>query len=74
MARVKLTAGRVRDFKVREGQQQSFLWDADAPWLAVRATATAKVYVFQSRIEKRTVRTKTTSTGRRRVRSSQTGR
>ncbi|MEA3274462.1 MAG: integrase arm-type DNA-binding domain-containing protein, partial [Pseudomonadota bacterium] len=58
MARVKLTGGRVRDFKVRDGQKQSFLWDTDAPWFAVRATATAKVYIFQSRIEKRTVRVK----------------
>ena len=37
MARVKLTAGRIRDFALRPGQQQSFLWDTDAPWLAIRA-------------------------------------
>lgn len=58
MARIKLTAGRVRDFRLQTGQQQSFLWDADAPWLAVRATANAKVFIFQSRIEGATIRFK----------------
>ncbi len=50
MARVKLTAGRVRDFELGPGQRQSFLWDSLAPGLAVRASAQAKVYVFQSRL------------------------
>jgi integrase len=50
MARVKLTAGRIRDFTKRPDQRQSFLWDADAPWLAVRASAQAKLYIFQSRL------------------------
>jgi integrase len=56
MARVKLTAGRVRDFGLRPGQQQSFLWDSESPWLAVRATASAKVFVFQSRLEGKSLR------------------
>ena len=56
MARVKLTAGRVRDFTVRPDQQQSFLWDTDAPWLAVRATANAKVYIFQSLVDGKSLR------------------
>ena len=58
MARVKLTAGRIRDFALRPGQQQSFLWDTDAPWLAIRATAQAKVFIFQSRIEGASLRAK----------------
>lgn len=52
MARIKLTAGRVRDFATDKGQ--AFLWDADTPGLAVRATAPGKrnpeggkAYVFQ---------------------------
>ncbi len=50
MARVKLTAGRVKDFKVSPEAKQSFLWDSDVPGLGVRATANAKVYVFQGRL------------------------
>lgn len=57
-SRFKLTAGRVREFHVREGQSQSFLWDADIPWLAVRATAGAKTFIFQSRVAKQTIRVK----------------
>ena len=56
MARVKLTAGRVRDFTKHPDQRQSFLWDSDAPWLAVRASAQAKLYIFQSRLEKASLR------------------
>jgi len=50
MAKEKLTAGRVRDFGLREGQQQSFLWDTEAPGLAVRATRGAKAYIFEARL------------------------
>ncbi len=50
MAKEKLTAGRVRDFALRDGQQQSFLWDTDAPGLAVRATRGAKAYIFEARL------------------------
>jgi len=51
VARIKLTAGRVRDFTCDAGKSQSFLWDADAPGLAVRATANgAKSYVFQGKL------------------------
>lgn len=53
MARIKLTAGRIRDFATDKGQ--SFLWDSDVPGLAVRATAPGKrnpdggkAYIFQS--------------------------
>lgn len=58
MARVKLTAGRIRDFGRRPDQQQSFLWDTEAPRLAVRATQGAKVFVFQGRIHGETPRIK----------------
>lgn len=42
MARTKLTAGRIRDFACPPGKAQAFLWDSEAPGLAVRATAGAK--------------------------------
>ncbi len=54
MARVKLTAGRIRDF-VSINKAQDFLWDSETPGLAVRATAPgkrnpngSKSFVFQS--------------------------
>lgn len=57
MARVKLTAGRVRDFSCETGKAQSFLWDTDAPGLAIRATANgAKSYVFQGKLNATSIR------------------
>lgn len=57
MARVKLTAGRVRDFSCEAGATQSFLWDTEAPGLAVRATINgAKAYVFQGKLKGKTIR------------------
>lgn len=53
--RVKLTAGRIREF-AHQGNGQSFLWDTDAPGLAVRGTSGAKGYVFQSRIDGKALR------------------
>ncbi len=55
MARVKLTAGRIRDFECPTGGQ-AFLWDTDAPGLGVRATAGAKAFIFQSRLNGRALR------------------
>ncbi len=55
MARIKLTAGRIRDFATDKGQ--AFLWDSDTPGLAVRATVAgkrnpegSKAYIFQSKL------------------------
>ncbi|SAL76523.1 preprotein translocase [Caballeronia choica] len=49
MARVKLTAARVRDFQCGSGKAQSFLWDTVEEQMAVRATAKgAKAYIFQA--------------------------
>jgi len=57
MARIKLTAGRVREFKCIEGAAQSFLWDSEVPGLAVRATANgAKAYIFQGRLAGKSIR------------------
>ena len=52
MAREKLTAGRVADFRCPRGRAQGFLWDAKVSGLALRVTAGgARTYVFQSRLK-----------------------
>jgi integrase len=55
MARINLTAGRIRDFSADKGQV--FLWDSDTPGLAVRATAPgkrnpegSKAFIFQGKL------------------------
>lgn len=58
MARVKFTAGRVRDFECPIDKAQAFLWDSEVPGLGVRATAGAKVYIFQARLNGKTIRIK----------------
>lgn len=48
MAKVAFTAGRVNGFKCPPDRKQSFLWDATAPGLGLRATPSGKpAYVFQ---------------------------
>lgn len=58
MAKVKLTAGRIADFKCEVGKAQSFLWCAEVPGLGVRATpgTTAKRYIFQAKVGGQTMR------------------
>lgn len=52
MAREKLTAGRIADFKCEPGKSQSFLWDTEAPGLGLRVTANnAKSYIFQAKLK-----------------------
>ena len=55
MARINLTAGRVREF--RTDKTQAFLWDAVSPGLAVRATSPGirnpegnKAFIFQGKL------------------------
>ena len=56
-SRVRLTAGRVDTFTCPATKSQTFLWDTDAPTLALRATPTGrKTYVFESRLNGSTVR------------------
>lgn len=56
-SRVRLTAGRVESFACPAGKSQAFLWDTDAPALALRATPTGrKTYVFESRLHGETIR------------------
>ncbi|GAB1425960.1 integrase family protein [Thauera terpenica] len=64
MPRSKLTAGRIRDFICPTDKAQSFLWDTDAPGLAVRATpgstnrddSKAKAYIFQGKLNMKDIR------------------
>src|SRR5690349_1366691 len=55
-ARVHLTPDRIRRFSCPANQKQDFLWDTEAPRLAVRATAGAKSYVFEAKLNRRTIR------------------
>jgi len=50
MARIKFTAGRIRDFDCPADRQQAYFWDSEAPGLGIRATAGSKVYIFQGRL------------------------
>ena len=56
MARVKLTQGRVQGFECPAERGQAFLWDSEAPGLAVRATRSAQAYVWQGKLRGRDVR------------------
>ena len=56
MARIKLTAGRIREFTCPPGKAQAFLWDTEAPGLAVRATAGASAFVFQGKLNNKDFR------------------
>ncbi|MDL2336453.1 MAG: integrase family protein [Pseudomonadota bacterium] len=56
-SRVRLTAGRVADFVCPANKSQAFLWDTDAPTLALRASPTGrKTYVFEARLRGATIR------------------
>ncbi len=55
MARIKLTAGRVRDFTTDKAQ--AFLWDSEAPGLAVRATPSGKsAFIYQGKLNGKDIR------------------
>jgi hypothetical protein len=58
MAKVKLTAGRIANFKCDEGKAQAFLWCAEVPGLGIRATAssTVKRYIFQAKVKGQSMR------------------
>jgi integrase len=50
VAKVRLTLQRIQEFSCPTERTQAFLWDADVPGLAVRATPNgAKSFVYQSR-------------------------
>jgi integrase len=56
MNRERLTPDRIRRLTLPEGAGQFFLWDTDAPRLAVRVTAGAKSFIFEAKLNRQTVR------------------
>ena len=58
MARIKLTAGRIRDFTCPTDKAQAFLWDTEAPGLALRATpgSEARAFIFQAKLNGKALR------------------
>ena len=56
MQRERLTLDRIRKFTCPPGKAQTFLWDTESPRLAVRATAGAKAFIFESKLNGRTIR------------------
>ena len=58
MQREKLTPERIRRFQCPPEAKQAFLFDTEAPRLAVRATiAGAKSFVFEAKLNRTTIRT-----------------
>lgn len=58
MQRERLTLQRIANFTCSADRSQAFLWDTEAPRLAVRATkAGAKSFIFESKLNRHTVRT-----------------
>lgn len=57
-SKVSFTEPRVESFTCEPGKIQDFIWDSDTKGLCIRVTtAGAKSYVFESRLNGRTVRT-----------------
>lgn len=56
MQRERLTLARIAAFNCAQNKKQEFLWDTDAPRLAIRATAGAKSFIFESKLERQTIR------------------
>lgn len=56
MQRERLTPDRIRRFTCATDAKQSFLWDTEAPRLAVRATTRAKSFIFEAKLNRQTVR------------------
>lgn len=57
MAKIKFTSGRIDGYQCESGKGQSFLWDATAPGLGLRATANgAKSYMFQAKLNGKAMR------------------
>jgi len=54
--RERLTPDRIRRFPLPDGTGQAFHWDTDAPRLAVRVTAGRKAFIFESKLNRRTIR------------------
>ncbi|CAG2145462.1 hypothetical protein LMG19282_02754 [Cupriavidus campinensis] len=57
MSKESFTAGRIAGYQCAPGKTQTLYWDAKAPGLGLRVTASgARAYVFESRLFSKTVR------------------
>ncbi|HAX10629.1 MAG TPA: integrase [Marinobacter hydrocarbonoclasticus] len=56
MRREKLTPERIRRFTCPPDRKQIFMWDTEAPRLGVRATAGSRSFIFEAKLERRTIR------------------
>lgn len=56
MQRERITLGRIANFNCPDGKKQAFLWDTEAPRLAVRATSGAKSFIFETKLNRQTIR------------------
>ena len=56
MKRERLTPDRIRRFECPPESKQVFLWDTEAPRLAVRATPGSKSFIFESKLARQTIR------------------
>ncbi len=57
MKKVNFTAERVAGFNCEQGKQHAIYWDRKTPGLGLRVTAAgAKSYIFESRLNKKTLR------------------
>lgn len=66
MNKENFTAARVDGYRCEPGKQQAIYWDAGAPGLGLRVTATgARAYVFESRLFGKTLRITIGSAGQR---------
>ena len=57
MQRDRLTPERIRRFTCPTDAKQAFFWDSVSPRLAVRATAAAKSFIFEAKLNRSTIRT-----------------
>lgn len=58
MNKVNFTADRIARFECEAGKRQTLFWDAKTPGLGLRVTAAgAKSYIFESRLNGKTIRT-----------------
>lgn len=57
LTKTRLTAERVNKFVLPPGKAQAFLRDAEVSGLAVRVSSGSKSYIFESKLNRRTVRT-----------------
>ena len=57
MAKIKFTAGRIDDFQCASPKLPSFMWDATAPGLGLRASpGGAKAFIFQAKLKGQVIR------------------